>query len=180
MFYLVGIFRTSRPEDSISSDPEGTVPRRWGGRVRLHRRLQQVEGSLNIKRLFLIKGNQIQGIKSDRVPEELWTEVPDIVEEAVIKTTLKEKKCKKAKWLSRGGLTKSWDKKSSERQRRKGKISPSESRVPQNSKERQESLPQRSMQRNRENNKMGKTRDLFKKTRYQGNISCRWTEMVWT
>ena len=56
-----------------------------------------MEGSLNIKRFFLIKGNQIQGIRSDRVPEELWTEVPDIVEAAVIKTTLKEKKCEKAK-----------------------------------------------------------------------------------
>ena len=36
----------------------------------------------------------------DRVPEELWTEVHDIVQEAVIKTTPKKKKCKNAKWLS--------------------------------------------------------------------------------
>ena len=36
----------------------------------------------------------------DRMPEELWTEVPDIVQEAVIKTIPKKKKCKKAKWLS--------------------------------------------------------------------------------
>ena len=36
----------------------------------------------------------------DRVHEELWTEVPDIVQEAVIKTIPKKKKCKKAKWLS--------------------------------------------------------------------------------
>ena len=36
----------------------------------------------------------------DRVPEELWTEVHDIVQEAVIKTIPKKKKCKKAKWLS--------------------------------------------------------------------------------
>ena len=36
----------------------------------------------------------------DRVPEELWTEVCDIVQEVVIKTILKKKKCKKAKWLS--------------------------------------------------------------------------------
>jgi len=33
------------------------------------------------------------------VPQELWTEVHDLVEEAVIKTILKKKKCKKAKWL---------------------------------------------------------------------------------
>ena len=36
----------------------------------------------------------------DRVPEELWPEVCDIVQEAVIKTICKKKKCKKAKWLS--------------------------------------------------------------------------------
>ena len=36
----------------------------------------------------------------DRVPEELWTEVPDIVQETGIKTIPMEKKCKKAKWLS--------------------------------------------------------------------------------
>ena len=36
----------------------------------------------------------------DRVPEELWLEVHDIVEKTVIKTIPKEKKCKKAKWLS--------------------------------------------------------------------------------
>ena len=43
---------------------------------------------------------QIQGIKPDSVPEELWTEVCNIVKEAVIKTIPKKKKCKKAKWLS--------------------------------------------------------------------------------
>ena len=40
----------------------------------------------------------------DRMPEKLWTEVCDIVQEAVIKTIFKEKKCKKAKWLSEEAL----------------------------------------------------------------------------
>ena len=40
----------------------------------------------------------------DRVPEELWTEARDIVQEAVIKTIPKKKKCKKAKWLSEEAL----------------------------------------------------------------------------
>ena len=40
----------------------------------------------------------------DRVPEELWTEVHDIVQEAVIKIIPKKKKCKKAKWLSEEAL----------------------------------------------------------------------------
>ena len=45
--------------------------------------------------------NRFKGLAlTDRVPEELWTEVRDIVQEAVIKTIPKKKKCKKAKWLS--------------------------------------------------------------------------------
>ena len=45
--------------------------------------------------------NRFKGLDLiDRMPEELWTEVCDIVQEAVIKTIPKEKKCKKAKWLS--------------------------------------------------------------------------------
>ena len=40
----------------------------------------------------------------DRVPEELWMEVHDIVQEAVIKTIPKKKKCKKSKWLSEKAL----------------------------------------------------------------------------
>ena len=40
----------------------------------------------------------------DRVPEELWMEVCNITQEAVIKTTPEKKKCKKAKWLSEEGL----------------------------------------------------------------------------
>ena len=43
-------------------------------------------------------------IRSDTGPEELWTEVLDIVQEAGIKTTPKKKKSKKAKWLSEGAL----------------------------------------------------------------------------
>ena len=44
--------------------------------------------------------NRLKGLDPrDRVPEELWTEVHDIVQEAGIKTISKKKKCKKAKWL---------------------------------------------------------------------------------
>ena len=49
--------------------------------------------------------NRFKGLDLiDRVPEELWTEVHDIVQEAVIKTTPMEKKCGKAKWLSEEAL----------------------------------------------------------------------------
>ena len=49
--------------------------------------------------------NRVKGLDLiDKVPEELWMEVPDIVQEAVIKTILKKKKCKNAKWLSEEAL----------------------------------------------------------------------------
>ena len=49
--------------------------------------------------------NRFKGLDLiDRVPEGLWTEVHDIVQEAVIKTIPKKKKCNKAKWLSDGAL----------------------------------------------------------------------------
>ena len=51
--------------------------------------------------------NRFKGLDLiDRMPEELWTEVCDIVQEAVIKTIPKKKKCKKAKWLSEEALQK--------------------------------------------------------------------------
>ena len=70
----------------------------------------------------------------DRVLDELWNEVRDIVQETGIKTIPKKKKCKKAKWLSEEALQKAV--KRSKKQRRKGKIFPFECRVPKNCKER--------------------------------------------
>ena len=49
--------------------------------------------------------NRFKGLDlTDRVPEELWTEVHDIIQETGIKTIPKKKKCKKAKWLSKEAL----------------------------------------------------------------------------
>ena len=100
----------------------------------------------------------------NRVPEELWMEVHDIVQEAVIKTITKKKKCKKTKWLSEEALQIA-----EKRREVKGK----------GEKERYIHLKaefQRIARRNKdflsdlckeikENNRMGKTRDLFKKIR---------------
>ena len=79
--------------------------------------------------------NRFKGLDLiDRVPDELWTEVHDIVQDTGIKTIPKKKKCKKAKWLSEEALQIAV--KRSEKQRRKGKLEASECRVPKNSKER--------------------------------------------
>ena len=79
--------------------------------------------------------NRFKGLDLiDRVPEELWREVPDIVQEAVIKTIPKKKKCKKTKWLAEEALQTAIKRR--ERQRRNGRVYPFECRVPKNSKER--------------------------------------------
>ena len=81
-------------------------------------------------------GNRFKGLDQiDRVPEELWMEVCYVVQETGIKTILKKKKCKKAKWLSERGLTNSCEKRS-KKQRRKGKTYPFQCRIPENIKER--------------------------------------------
>ena len=78
--------------------------------------------------------NRFKGLDlTDRVPEELWTEVRDIVQETGIKTIPMENKCKKAKWLSEEALQIVVKRREA---KGKGKIHPFECRVPKNSKER--------------------------------------------
>ena len=74
----------------------------------------------------------------DRVPDELWMEVCDIVQETGIQTIPKKKKCKKTKWLSEEALHIAVKRREAKKKKktRKGKIYPSECRVPKNSKER--------------------------------------------
>ena len=80
--------------------------------------------------------NRFKGLDLiDRVPEELWNKVHDIVQETGIKTIPMEKKCKKAKWLSGEALQIAVKRREAKR-KEKGKIYPFEWRVPKNSKER--------------------------------------------
>ena len=102
----------------------------------------------------------------DRVHEELWMQIHDIVQEAVIKTITKKKKCKKAKWLSEEALQIAEKRREAKEKRRKGKIYSFECRVPKNSKERfKKPFLSDQCKEIEENNRMGKTRDLFKKIR---------------
>ena len=78
------------------------------------------------------------------------------LQQAGIQDHPQEKEMQKGKIAVEGGLTNSWEKKRSEKQRRKGKLYPFEFRVPKNSKERYESLPQQSVQRNRGKQQNGK------------------------
>ena len=81
--------------------------------------------------------NRFKGLDlNDRVPEELWMEVPDTVQKAVIKTIPKKKECKKAEWLSEEALQIAEKRREVKGKGEKGKIHPFECRVPKNSKER--------------------------------------------
>ena len=79
--------------------------------------------------------NRFKGLDLiDRVPDDLWMEVRDMVQETGSKTIPKKKKCKKGKWLSEDALHIAV--KRSGRQRKKGKSSFFKCRVPKNSKKR--------------------------------------------
>ena len=100
----------------------------------------------------------------DRVPEELWTEVHDTVQEAGIKTIPKEKKCQKGKWLSEEALQIAVN-----RSKVKGK-GEKERHTHLNAEFQRITRKKKAFLSNQgkeieENNRMGKSRDLFKKIR---------------
>ena len=106
------------------------------------------------------------------MPDELWNEVRDIVQETGIRTIPMEKKCKKAKWLSGEALQMAM--KRSEKQRRKGKYKHLNSEFQRRARRDKKAFFRNQCKETEENNRMGKTRDLFKKIRdSQGNISCK-------
>ena len=70
------------------------------------------------------------------MPEEIWTEVHNILKELVIKNIAQKKKCKKAKWLSEEDLQRAVKRKEVKGKGENGKINSFECRVPRNSKER--------------------------------------------
>ena len=99
----------------------------------------------------------------DRVTDELWTEVPDIVQETGIKTIPMEKKCKKAKWLSGEALqiaVKRREAKSKREKERYSHLNAEFQRIARRDKKAFLSHQCKEIEENR----MGKTRDVFKKT----------------
>ena len=110
--------------------------------------------------------NRFRGLDLiDRVPEELWIEVRDIVQEAVIKTIPKKKKCRKAKWLSEEVLQIGVKRREAKGKGEKGKIYPFECRVQRIARRHKRAFLSDQRKEIEKNNRMGKTRDLFKKIR---------------
>ena len=101
----------------------------------------------------------------DRVPDELWTEVRDIVQETGSKASPKKKKCKKAKWLSEEALQIAVERREAKRkgeQERYTHLNAEFQRIARRDKKAFHSDQCKEIQ---ENNRMGKTSDLFKKIR---------------
>ena len=105
------------------------------------------------------------------MPDELWTEVHDVVQEAVIKTIPMEKKCKKAKWLPEEALQNSCEKKRSESKGEKQRYTHLNSEFQRIASRDKKDLLGDQCKEIEENNRMGKTRDLFKKIEIPGEYS---------
>ena len=100
----------------------------------------------------------------DRVPEELWTEVHDIVQEAVIKRILK-KEIQKEKWLSREALEIAEKRREVKGKGKKERYSHLNAEFQNNSRRDKNVFLNDQCKEIEENNRKGKTRDLFKKIR---------------
>ena len=104
-------------------------------------------------------------IRSDRVPEELWTEVQDIVQEAVIKTIPKKKKCKKAKWLSEEALRIDEKRREDKGKGEKERYTHLNAESQRMARRYKKAFLSDQCKEIEKNSRMGKTRDLFKKIR---------------
>ena len=108
--------------------------------------------------------NRLKGLDLiDRVPDELWTEVRDIVQETGIKTIPMEKKCEKAKWLSEEALqiaVKRREAKSKGEKKRHSHLNAEFQKIARRDKKAFFSDQCKEIE---ENKQMGKTRDLIKK-----------------
>ena len=97
--------------------------------------------------------------------EELWTEVHDIVQEAVIKTIPKKKKCKKAKWLSDKDLQIAEKRREAKGKGEKERYTHLNAEFQRIARREKKAFLSNQCKEIEKNNRMGKTRDLFKKIR---------------
>ena len=104
---------------------------------------------------------------------ELWTEVRDIVQEARIKTIPKKKKCKKAKWLSEEPLQIAEKRREAKGKGEKERYTHLNAEFQRITRRDKRAFLSDQCKEIEETIRKGKTKDLFKKIRYQGNISCK-------
>ena len=99
------------------------------------------------------------------MPEELWTEVLHIVQETVIKTIPKKKKCKKAKWFSEEALQIAGERREAKGKGEKKRYNHLNAEIQRIARGDKKAFLRDQCIEIGVNNRMGKTRDLFKKTR---------------
>ena len=99
------------------------------------------------------------------MPEELWTEVSNILKEVVIKTIPKKKKCKKAKWLSEEALQTAEKRREAEGKGEKERYTHLNAEFQRTARRDKKAFLSEQCTEIEENNRMGKTRDPFKKIR---------------
>ena len=99
------------------------------------------------------------------MPEELWTDVCDIVQEAVIKTIPKKKKCRNAKWFSNGALQVAVKRREAKCKGKKERYTLLKAEFQRIARRDKKAFLSDQCKEIEENNRMGKTRDLFKKIR---------------
>ena len=99
------------------------------------------------------------------MPDGLWTEVRDIVQEAVIKTSLKKKTCKKAKWLSEEALQIAEKRREAKGKGEKERYTHLNAEFQRIARRDKKAFLRDQCKETVENNRMGKTGDLFKKIR---------------
>ena len=110
--------------------------------------------------------NRFKGLDlTDRVPDELWTEVRDIVQETGMKIILKKKKCKKAKWLSEEALQIAVEKREMKNKGEKERYTHLNAEFQRIARRDKKAFLSDQCKKIEEKNRMGKTRDLFKKIR---------------
>ena len=110
--------------------------------------------------------NRFKGLDLiDRVPDELWTEVHDIVQETGIKTIPMEKKCKKAKWLSEEALQTAVERREVKSKGEKERYKHLNAEFQRIARRDKKAFLGDQCNEVEENNRMGKTRDLFEKIR---------------
>ena len=110
--------------------------------------------------------NRFKGLDLiDRVPEERWMDVRDIVQEAVIKNIPKKKKCKKAQWLSEEALQIAVKRREAKGKGEKERYTHLNAEFQRIAKRDKKAFLSDQCKEMEENNRMGKTRDLFKKIR---------------
>ena len=107
--------------------------------------------------------NRFKGL--DSVPDELWTEVHDIVQETRIKNIPKKKKCKKAKWLSEEALQIAVNRREVKGKGEKERYTHLNSEFQRIARRDKKAFLSNQCTEIEENNRMGKTRDLFRKIR---------------